>query len=114
MSRSDGSVKAGHVVAEVVPIGDAEGVVHDYVATFAIRQSPEDDVLAEATSGSFDVTVTVTIGYRKAAVVDVDGATRTFYFRFLAIKPGHVLLVSLESLRMTHSQDRACRRGLIC
>lgn len=107
MSRSGGSVEAGHVVTEVVAVLGVPRVVDDHLAALVRRQAPVDDVLAERAAGGLHVPVAVAIGVEGSSVVDVDGTAGALHLGFLAIQPGHFVLVSLESFWDGHPQRRS-------
>ena len=99
MSRSERLLEAAEMVAEVVAVHGVPRVADDHLTALALGETPEDDVLAQRTSGGFHVSVTVTRNISPAtAVVHVDGAAGAFHPCFLTVEPGHFILVSLESL----------------
>lgn len=99
MSRSGGSVEAGHVVAQVVAVHGVPRVIDNDLPTLTLREPPVDDVLAQRTSGGLHVSVTIAGDVAEAStVVDVDGAAGALHPGLLTVEPGHFILASLESL----------------
>ncbi len=85
------------MAAEVVAVHGVPRVADDHLTTLAVRQTPVDDVLAQRTTRSTNVSVSVTIGRQESSVEDDDLSGIPDHLRLLTIEPGHFILFSLES-----------------